>query len=334
MTKPVFRFGAGSLTELADVLREVGSTTPLLVTTSRAASLADRSTVAAVYDGVRSHAPVETVEEACAAAVAAGADAVVALGGGSAVDTAKAVSARLAIPVVAVPTTYAGAEFTSYFGMRDEAARRKAGGTGATTVAAIYDPDLTVDLPLDVTVGTAMNALAHCAEAFYALGRGPRADRHGFTGARAIAYALPLVVEHPRDPYARARLLEGAMRAAQALGAGGLALGHAMAQALGGRYGIAHGAANAVCLAPALRFNAPAVPESVAAFAEAMQADDAPRRVEELARLGGFERLRDLDVPADELDLVAAEAAGRAGARANPRPASAEEVAALYRSVW
>ncbi|HSL65090.1 MAG TPA: iron-containing alcohol dehydrogenase, partial [Gaiellaceae bacterium] len=130
------------------------------------------------------------------------------------------------------------------------------------------------------------------------------------------------------------RLREGAMRAAQARAAGGLALGHAMAQALGGRYGVAHGAANAICLAPALRFNAAAVPEAVEAFADAMQVDDAPRRVEELARLGGFERLRGLGVPADELDAVAAECAARPGAKANPRPAAPEEIAALYRSVW
>ncbi|HSL63887.1 MAG TPA: iron-containing alcohol dehydrogenase, partial [Gaiellaceae bacterium] len=294
--KPVVRCGAGSLEELGDVLAEVRSARAILVTSRRGLDVAGRLPVAAVYAGVLPHAPVATVEAAVRAAEQAGADAVVALGGGSAIDTAKAVSARAGVPVVAVPTTYAGAEWTSYFGMRDEAARRKAGGSGATTVAAVYDPLLTLALPLDATVGTAMNALAHCAEAFYAVGRGPRAERHAFTGARALAYALPRVVDRPREVYARTRLLEGAMRAAQALAAGGLALGHAMAQALGGRYGIAHGAANAICLAPALRFNAEAVPEAVAAFADAMQVDDAPRRVEELARLGGFERLRGLGV--------------------------------------
>jgi len=218
--------------------------------------------------------------------------------------------------------------------MRDEVARRKAGGSGATTVAAVYDPVLTLDLPLEETVGTAMNALAHAAEAFYALDRGPKAERHGFTGARAIAYALPLVVERPRDLYARARLLEGAMRAAQALAAGGFALAHAMAQALGGRFGTPHGAANAVVLAPALRFNAEVVPDAVAAFGEAIGAEDAPARVEELAALGGFGRLRDLGIPEAELDDVAAEAAARPAARANPRPATASDVAALYRTAF
>ena len=330
----VIRFGAGTLAELPAVLAEVDVERPVLVTTERWADLVDGERTAARFTGVRSHVPTETVDEAASRAEAARADSVLAVGGGSAVDTAKAVSARLEIPVVAVPTTYAGAEWTSYFGIRDEAARRKAGGTGATTVAAIYDPELTLDLPRDVTVGTAMNALAHCAEAFYARDRGPRAERHAYAGARAISYALPLVVERPHDLYARARLQEGAFRAAQALAEGGLALAHAMAQAIGGRYGAAHGAANAIVLAPALRFNAESVPKAVAAFGDAIRADDAVEGVMELARLGGPQRLRDLGVVEADLGELAAEAAARAGARANPRAATADEVEELYRAVW
>ena len=269
---------------------------------------------------MRAHVPAETVEDAVATTNAAQADAVLAIGGGSAIDTAKAVSARLELPVVAVPTTYAGAEWTPYFGIRDEAARRKCGGGGATTVAAIYDPELTLDLPRDVTVGTAMNALAHCAEAYYALERGPRAERHAYAGARAISYALPLVVERPRDLYLRARLLEGAFRAAQALAEGGLALAHAMAQAIGGRFGAPHGAANAIVLAPALRFNAEAVPKAVAAFGEAIRAEDPVSGVTRSSRVWvESQRLRDLGVVEAELGELAAEAAARAGARANPR---------------
>jgi alcohol dehydrogenase class IV len=121
-------------------------------------------------------------------------------------------------------------------------------------------------------------------------------------------------------------LLEGASAAGQALAEHGLYLGHAMAQAVGGRYGIAHGASNAVCLPPAMRFNAEVAPSAMTAIPV--------ERVEELARLAGFSRLRDLGVPEDELDEVAAAAAARPGALKNPRPASAEEIAELYRSVW
>ena len=111
-------------------------------------------------------------------------------------------------------------------------------------------------------------------------------------------------------------------------------LGHAMAQALGGRYGLPHGAMNALCLPPALRFNQAVAPDAVARFAAALGAEDAAARVQELARLGGFERLRDFGVPETELREVAEAAAARAGAKANPRPVSATEAEELLRSIW
>jgi alcohol dehydrogenase class IV len=336
----VFRFGAGALAELPGLADELGIRRLLLVTTRRgAAAHAAGLPVAGVYHGVRSHVPVETVREAAAVADEIGADGLVGLGGGSAVDTCKAVTVELLgsrpLRTIAVPTTYAGAEWTPFFGLT-LAPGQKSGGSNelARPAAAIYDPELQLGLPLGETVGTAMNALAHCAEAYYAPGRGERSDANADRGATAIGEALPLAVEEPRSLDARTRLLEGAMHAAFALGEAGLALAHAMAQALGGRYGLAHGAMNAVCLPPALRFNAEAVPAAIARFGGALGGDGAASRVEELARLGGFERLRDFGVPEDELDDVAAAAAARPGAKANPRPASPAEIAVLLRSVW
>ena len=270
------RFGAGALAELADVCGEAGIERPLLVTTRRgAAASAAGLPVIAAFDGVLPHVPVETVRAAAALVRETGADGLVGLGGGSAIDTCKAVVDELAgsdddlLPrIVAVPTTYAGAEWTSSFGML-LGPGRKSGGVNehARPVAAIYDPELTLGLPLEATVGTAMNALAHCAEAYYHPARTAAAERHADTGATAIAYALPLVAARPDDIYGRTRLLEGAMRAALALAESGLCLAHAMAQALGGRFGLPQGSTNAVCLPAALRFNAVTVPAAVARFA-------------------------------------------------------------------
>lgn len=318
----IVRWGIGGLSGLLEEL-DIGRA--LLVTSRRFAAI--DLPVAERFAGVRSHAPVEVV--AAATSAAAGADGLVALGGGSAIDTGKAVSATTGLPLVAVPTTYAGAEWTPYFGMRDEARRLKAGGSGARTAAIVYEPSLTLDLPRAETVGTAMNALAHCAEALYA---GPSAD--ATEGARLIALQLPTVVASPRDLPARTGLLEGAMHGGRALDERGLFLAHALAQALGGRYGLPHGALNAICLAPALRFNEVAVPDAVAALGAALGADDAAARVVELAALGGFTRLRVLGVPEGELPEVAAEAAARPGARANPRPATPDDVEELLRSIW
>jgi maleylacetate reductase len=337
----VYRFGAGTLDLVGEVAGEVGLSRLVLVTSRRGAELGPRLPIVGMYAGVRPHAPVETAGEAARVAEEAQADGLVGLGGGSAIDTCKAVAAELLehgreVKTVAVPTTYAGGEWTPYFGLRDEEARTKRRGSNEriAAAAAIYDPELTLSLPRAETGGTAMNALAHCVEALYVRGRNERGDRHAFCGARAIAHALPLVLERPGSIYARSRLLEGAMRAALALAEAGLGLGHALAQALGGRYGLPHGALNAICLPAALRYNAEAAPEALATLADATGADDPVAEVERLAALTGFTRLRDLGVPEDELDEVGVVAAARPGARANPRPATAEDAAALLRSVW
>jgi maleylacetate reductase len=268
------------------------------------------------------------------ARAAEGAGVLLALGGGSTIDTAKGVSAQTGVPLVSVPTTYSGAEWTTYFGVRDGGRRMRGGGSGANPHAIVYEPELTLGLPRAETVGTALNALAHAAEALYVRQRNAEADAHALEGARLIAEWLPRVVEAPADVEARTQLLRGAAEAGEALGLSMLGLGHAMAQALGGRYGLPHGAMNALALPPALRFNTELAPESVRRFGEAIGAPDDPAaRVEELAALGGFRRLGDFGVPADELDEVAEAAAARAGNQANPRAATAREIAALLRSI-
>jgi maleylacetate reductase len=260
-----------------------------------------------------------------------GVDGILAVGGGSAIDTAKAASAASGLPVVSVPTTYSGSEWSQFFGVRDPERRMRGGGGGARLAGIVYEPELTLDLSRETTAGTALNALAHCAEALYVRGRDEGADAVALEGARIISDALPRVLEAPGDRAARRDLLLGAARAGEALGRSGLALGHAIAQALGGRYGLPHGVLNAICLPPALRFNAEYLPP---AFGEALGTADPSARVEELARLGGIGRLRDLGIPREELPEVAELAAARPGARANPRKASAAEVLALIESVY
>jgi alcohol dehydrogenase class IV len=210
----------------------------------------------------------------------------------------------------------------------------RGGGGGAHLAASVYEPELTLDLPRAETVGTALNALAHAAEALYHPARNPESDRAAHQAAELINGALPAVVLDGRALGPRKTLLHGACDAGHALASAGLCLGHAMAQALGGRYGLPHGAMNALCLPPALRFNQPVAALAIAEFGKSLGTDDPVGRVEHLARLGGFERLRDFGVPEDELDEVAEATAERAGAKANPRPASPGEIADLLRSIY
>jgi maleylacetate reductase len=277
--------------------------------------------------------PSDRISEAVEAAQPA--DGVLAVGGGSAIDLGKAISAGASLPLVSLPTTYSGSEWTSYFGVRDPGRRMRGGGRGANPVAIVYEPELTVDLPLETTVGTSMNALAHCAEALYVEGHNPAADEHALAGARLISEWLPRVVADPRDLEGRTELLRGASHAGAALAGSMLALAHAMAQAIGGRYGLPHGTLNGICLPPALRFNAAYAPEAVRRFGEAVGAPDDPAgRVEALASLAGPSRLGELGVPKEDLPAIAAAAAQRGGNLANPKPATPDEIEQLLREIF
>jgi maleylacetate reductase len=314
------------LAQLPSVLGELRIQEPLLVASERWA----RTNL-----GVRTAARwTEVPSDQVAAAVEHAGDGVIAVGGGSAIDLGKAISAEASVPVVSVPTTYSGAEWTPFYGIRDPERRMRGGGAGAQLGGVVYEPKLTLSLPRAETVGTALNALAHSAEALYVEGHNPEADEHALAGARLIGEWLPRVVDSPDDLEARTKLLEGAMHAGMALGGSMLALGHAIAQALGGRYGLPHGAMNALALPAALRFNAEVAPEAVRRFGEALGTEDPAARVAELARLGGFERLRGFGIPEEDLAEVAAATVERAGAKANPRPASAAEVDELLHSIY
>jgi maleylacetate reductase len=311
------------LETLSDVLGEAGIERPLLVASSRWSEL--NLPAAAIWNEIPSDR-IEAPEDV---------DGVLAVGGGSAIDTAKSPSAARGLPVVSVPTTYSGSEWTQSFGVRDPSRRIVGGGGGARMAGIVYEPKLTLELPRTETGGTALNALSHAAEALYVTGRSPEADEHALNGARLIADVLPRVLEEPGDLELRTHLLEGAAHAGEALGLAGLALGHAMAQAVGGAYGLPHGTMNAIVLPAALRFNAELAPDAVRRFGDAIGAPEDPAgRVTELAALSGPTRLRDVGVPEEDLPRLGEAAARRTGNRQNPRPATPEEISVLLRSVW
>ena len=289
----IVRWGLG---ELPSVLAEVGIARPFLIANERWSAL-DLPHVARWTE-----TPSHLVE------VTGDADGILAVGGGSAIDTGKYASAQSGLPLVSIPTTYSGAEWTTFYGIRSPDRRMQGGGAGAHPAGIVYDVALTLDLPASETAGTALNALAHCAEALYVKGRTPEGDEQALLGTPLIVDALPRVLAGEGG---REELLRGAMHAGHALGIAGLGLAHAMAQAVGGAYGLPHGAMNALCLPPALEFNRAFVP----AWFPVGQA-------RELALLGGFDRLRDFGVPEADLPALGAAAAQRGGNRANPRVAT------------
>jgi maleylacetate reductase len=284
------------------------------------------------FDGVRPHTEADSVR--AAAAAADDADGLVALGGGSAIDTAKAVSVDRDLPIASIPTTYSGAEWTPFFGVRDPAARVKRGGMGARTEAIVYDEELTLDLPPGPTGGTALNALAHCAEALYVPGATPELDAEALAGAALIARSLPAVLDDGERPRGAPRaLLEGAMHAGSALRAG-MGLGHAVAQALGGRYGLPARDDERGQPAAGAALQPRRSPRPPLERLDDALGGDAIVRAEELARLAGARRLRDYDVPREDLPELAEATAARPAAKANPRPAPAEAIVELLETIW
>jgi alcohol dehydrogenase class IV len=345
-------FGAGVLDSLPAVLKEVGGRRVLLVTTKgrlesddgqRVLKLLGR-TLAATYDGVRSHVPTTAVQAALGIARDRDVDSVVSFGGGSCADLGKAVCFfveqeagapgasyvdRPALPHVSIPTTYSGAELTPFFGMTDEASRRKSGAGSPTVapIAAIYDPVLTLETPADVSAQTGMNALAHGVECAYSPHRTPEAEAVALACIERIAQALPLVVDDPTSLGARTAMLEGAVLGGRCLQNASMGVHHGLAQLMGGRTGIPHGLANALILASVLRFNAAAVADEIRRIGVALgDADDAAGAVDRLReRLGLPDGLAACGVEEEDLDAVARMAEGNGNVRNNPRPVSEDD---------
>ncbi len=356
------RFGCGALDDAGREAQEIGAARMLLITTPRGRESAAGRRLAhslggmlvSVFDGARPHVPESAVHGAWRQLRDDRIDAVVSLGGGSSTDLGKAVCYRAeqargglgktcfdrpAIPHMTVPTTYSGAELTPFFGVTDEAARRKSGAGGPTLAPAcvIYDPEATLDLPPRASAETGMNALAHCVEVAWSPARTAEAEALALAGAAQIHRWLPRVVEHPRDLEARAAMLEAALLAGRCLQNATMGVHHGLAQLVGGRTGIAHGLANAVILAHAVRFNADAVPDALARLAAAFGREDgdAARAIDELrARVGLPARLSQCGVGAEDIEAVAALSSSNATVAKNPKPVSADDARAILRAAF
>lgn len=349
-------FGAGELDRLGDLARDLGAKRVLLCTSGSYArnGVADRAAralgawLAGRFEAVRPHVPEESVEHALDIARDAGVDAVVALGGGSALGTGKAVTARLCdaggtahrISLIAVPTTYAGSEMTPVYGVTSTGQKHTTSDARALARLVVYDPDLTLDLPADLTVGTGANALAHCVEGVYSLRRTPLATACALEGAARIAWSLPRLIEDGQDREARETMLAGAHLAGVTIAHAGMALHHAICHALGGA-GVPHGVANAIMLPHVMRFNLPAASEEIAAIGRTLQGGASPTPNEAVDLVESLlhalplpHRLRATGISESDIPAIAVHALESATARGNPQPATQAQVEEILRAAW
>ena len=269
-------FGAGRVREVGDEVERLGARRVMLIADGQARVPASDITgqlgsrVALSWNEVAQHVPVDLAERARSAATEESIDCVVCVGGGSSTGLAKALALSHAVPIVAVPTTYAGSEQTTIYGLTG--GRRKETGKNAIVQpkTVVYDPELTIGLPPGVTGPSAFNALAHSVEALYAPGCNPVTTALALEGVRAIHDSLPTVMASPGDVDARGTLLYGAYLSGVALGTTSSGLHHKLCHVLGGRFNLVHADAHSVILPHAIAFNAPALPDEMARLAAAL----------------------------------------------------------------
>ncbi|HET9067436.1 MAG TPA: maleylacetate reductase [Amaricoccus sp.] len=334
-------FGEGTLGELGPEIDRLGRRRALVLSTPGHRVAAERlaaglgGRAAGVFAGAVMHSPVEVTEAAVAAYGAAGADCLVALGGGSTIGLGKAVAIRTGALQVAVPTTYAGSEMTDILGETEGGRKTTRRDPALRPATVIYDVALTMGLPARLTATSGLNALAHAVEALYARDRNPVLSLLAAESATALCAALPRLAAAPRDPEARARAFEGAWLAGAALGGTTMALHHKLCHVLGGSFGLPHAETHAVVLPHAVAYNAAAAGGLLAPLEAALGAGggSVARRLYDFARaIGAPVALSELGLAEADLDRAAAIALENP--YWNPRRLEPGAIRALLGAAW
>jgi alcohol dehydrogenase class IV len=318
-------FGVGALAELPGEIERLGAQRALILSTPEQAAQAEDiarrlgNRAAGIYARAVMHVPIETARAAREEAQRVGADCAVTIGGGSTTGLGKAIALESALPILAIPTTYAGSEMTPIFGITEGGMKKTGRDPRVLPKTVIYDPTLTLGLPVGLSVTSGMNAVAHAAEGLYAQDANPIMSMMAEEGIRALARGLPRVVQAPRDLDARSDCLYGAWLCGAVLGAVGMALHHKLCHVLGGTWNLPHAETHTVVLPHAVAYNAPGAPEAMTRIARAIEAPSAAQGLYDLERsLGAPLALRDIGMPEDGLDRAADLAC--AAPYWNPRP--------------
>ncbi|MFZ2650624.1 MAG: maleylacetate reductase [Burkholderiaceae bacterium] len=305
-------FGAGSLAQLGDEIERLGAERALVLATPEQADSAHRVAAmlgrraAGVFAKAVMHVPIESAREAREVARKLGADCAVAIGGGSTTGLGKAIALDSGLPIVAIPTTYAGSEMTTIYGLTEDGVKKTGRDARVLPRTVIYDPELTVSLPLALTVTSGMNAIAHAAEGLYAHDGNPILSLIAQEGIRAIAAALPVLSVDSRDIDARSSALYGAWLCGHVLGAVAMGLHHKLCHTLGGSFNLSHAEVHCVILPHALAYNAASAETAMQRIAQALGAQSAAAGAFDLARRHGAPTsLKDIGMSAQGLDHAA-----------------------------
>ncbi|CAL9324625.1 maleylacetate reductase [Streptomyces sp. SudanB66_2053] len=333
----VFASGDAPAAVTAEVAA-LGATRVMLIAAPAEAALADRVgadlPVVVRHDEVVMHVPVEVAQRARQAAAEGSVDALVCVGGGSTTGLAKAVAMTTGVPIVAVPTTYAGSEATNVWGLTDGEIKTTGVDTRVLPRSVVYDASLMLSLPVEMSVASGLNALAHCVDSMW----GPRVDpidqALAGEGIRGLAAGLPAVASDPAGLEGREQTLYGAYLAAVAFASAGSGMHHKICHVLGGMFDLPHAQTHAVVLPHVLAFNAPFAPEAERRIAQAFASPTANAGLEALRRaLGAPRALHDYGMPEDGIHRAVAPILAAVPGN-NPAPLTEENLTALLRAAW
>jgi maleylacetate reductase len=331
-------FAPGASADIAKWIETLGCRRALVLTTPQQAN--DGETLAArlgslavgTFAGATMHTPIDVTERALRGAAELEADCVVSLGGGSTTGLGKAMAYRTDIPQIVVPTTYAGSEVTPILGQTENGVKTTVRSPKIVPEVVIYDPDLTLGLPVAMSVTSGLNAIAHAAEGLYADDRNPITTMMAIEGMRAFREALPVIIHSPRDPAAREKALYGAWLCGTVLGQISMSLHHKICHTLGGSFDMPHAETHAVMLPHTIGFNAVAVPDLLAPISDIFGGTPGQALYDFAKSVGSPLALRDLGLLDSDVDK-AAEIATR-NPYANPRPIDRASIRALLNDAW
>lgn len=331
-------FGSGRSAEVSSAVESLGCRRALVLATPHqkadAEALSDRlgTLSVGVFSGAVMHTPVEVTETALKVVKDTEADCVVSLGGGSTTGLGKAIAYRTDLPQVVIPTTYAGSEVTPILGQTEGGRKTTVRDASILPEVVIYDPDLTLGLPVGMSVTSGLNAMAHAVEGLYAQDRNPVSTLMALDGLRAFRDSLPVLVKSPEDTDARAEALYGAWLCGTVLGTVGMALHHKICHTLGGSFDTPHAETHAVMLPHTAAFNAEAAEQELKAAAELFGGSIGGGLWDFAKSIGAPLSLKDFGLVEADLDRAADIAVENP--YWNPRPIDRVSIRTLLQHAW
>lgn len=332
-------FSPGSLSKVKAEVELLGCKRAIVLSTPQQRNQADvvaellGPLCVGIYDGAEMHVPIEGARTARKYASVLNADCAVAIGGGSTIGLGKAIALESSLPIIAIPTTYAGSEMTPIYGITEAGIKKTGKDIRVLPRVVIYDSELSSTLPLGMSLVSGFNAIAHAAEGIYSREGNPVMSLMAEEGIRALVNGMRGIKESNSDVEARTNCLYGAWLCGSVLGHVGMAIHHKLCHTLGGTLNLPHAETHTIILPHALAYNSDAVPDAMSKVARAVGADNAYQGLHQLAKdLGVPTALKDIGVAEEDLDRVCDIAL--ANPYWNPRPVERGPLRELLQRAW